>query len=490
MENKTTTTQQEIDLATIMKSLAKQKGLIFIITLLCALIVLAFQFSKLAFYAPEQLNYPIAIEFISENNIKYPNGTPFSASDIIAPVNLKEVMQELDFNPNMRSTLISLSVKSGNQLINLARKSLLEQINYNKKQPKEMLKPIKQTLSDLKRISATYVTLSLNLRKTNLTVQEGEQLLKKLVKNWAKRSIDKGLIGSGISYPHMPFSLDKGNDIVNNYDLLYTYTNTMMKSLDSFSNYSGAKSLMVEGHNINDLQIKLNNLISKEIKIMRAYSYSQSSLIEDSGYLMEANVFAQSNILELKKDELEKRMANYSELINAITTTGGILSQNNKDESINSLSTQAQIDQGILNDLLNLGSKVSATDMKKDLIERRLKTSEKLFEIEKEISIISGFNDNDKSYPLDNRKQVIAMLPTLLNKSIKKVNNIHGIFVRMVTEYADMSLQKGITLYSPLGDPSLSNPFDIAMDKVILMTLIGAFLGLILGFIVALTRTL
>lgn len=491
MENKTTTTQQEIDLATIMKSLAKQKGLIFIITLLCTLIVLAFQFSKLAFYAPKQLNYPIAIEFISENNIKYPNKMPFSASDIIAPVNLKEVMQELelDIDNNMKNLLSSLAVKNGNQLINLAKESLLEQINYNKKQPKEMLKPIKQTLSDLKRLSATYITLSLDIGKSHLTEQEGEQLLKKLVENWAKTAIDRGLINPDISYPHVPFRLDEESSVIDNYDYLSAYAGLMIESFDSFSTYSGAKSVTIEGHNINDLQRKLRNLITKDIHIMRAYSYAQSALMEDSEHLIEAGIFAQSRMLELRKNELEKKIKSYNELILSLNTNN----QENPSK-VNGMARTAtpspQLEQGVLNELLDLGSKVSTIDLKKELIEQQLKASEELFSIEKETAIILGSGEVDDTTPLPNRQKVIAILPRLLQRSVDKVNEIQDIFAQMIKQYSDMSLQKGITLYSPLGNPKLSNPFDIAMDKVILMTLIGAFLGLILGFIVALIRTL
>lgn len=491
MTNNLDTRNDEIDLVGVIKSLLKQKGLIFIITVLFALVVLAFQASKLAFYAPKQISYSVAIEFISADNRNYPNQTPFSASDLIAPVNLRAVTEELGMSNKMSEILFALSVKSGNQLINSTELAFLEQTKKKKGQPKELLEATNQALSDLKQLSATYVTLSLDLEKVEISVRESKQLLENLVSNWAKSAIDKGLIDPNISYPHVSFQLNEKGNIIDNYDYLITYAGTLRKAFKVFEKYSGVRSIQVDGHSLNDLQRKLKQLINKEIQIMRSYSYSQSNLVKDDEHLIEANIFAQNHMLGLKKSELEKKIASYNELINSLNSTGkDDPSQVSGAREVSSLSLQPQFEKGVLNELLDLGSKVSTIDLKKDLIERRLEASEELFAVEKEIAIVMGAGEKSDLAPLANRQKVINLLPNLLKRNADKVNEIQAMFVRMIDEYSNMKLQKGIALYSPLGSPRVIDRFGIPLKKTMIMLFIGVFLGLVVGLMVALIRTL
>ncbi len=474
----------EIDLMLIFKNLFKQRGLIIAFAFAFLLLGAAFQFSKLAFFAPKTVNYPVAINFVSVNKSHYPNGTAFSPEDIISPENIQSVLATSEYQLTLADVTKGISIDPTNSLIKSTRESLQSELS-GKKIPNEKVVEVKEALDLLKNQATTYVTLSLDLSKVKLSEAEAKSFLKAVAGAWADNALKTGLINPNISYPQVAFTYDKSTAIIDNYDRLLSYSKDLNQAIKQLAGLKGSHVFLANGKNLNDLKRTVENIISNDIKVMRSYSYSISPALMKENQLLAIQIHSQLRVKELNKAEIQKKIATYDlilEKLNSEETVG----RANSQQSLNNQSIEANMDQNVLNDLLHLGSKVSSSDLKKEIINKRIDASEKLFALEKEIDLVASNINSDEV--TKSQQKMIALMPTLFERTVKEINHAQETFMQLLGEYQKISLDNKNALYSAVSSPYVTNAFGFPLKKSLVILMAAALMGLFIGCAIALLR--
>ncbi|MDP8163039.1 Wzz/FepE/Etk N-terminal domain-containing protein [Pasteurella skyensis] len=472
----------EIDLLAIIKNLFRQRGLIIAFTLAFLLLGGAFQFSKLAFYAPKAVSYPIAVEFIASGDKNYPNGTSFSPEDIISPENIKSSLESAHIDINIKSFFDAISVDATNALIKGTEASLLQSL-AQKKIPQEQVKEVKEALKLLKYNTQTYITLTLDLSKMQLADERAKELLKVIVNTWAENAIKKGLINPNISYPKESFVYDKEAAIIDNYDKLLSYSKDLSAAFKGLSGLQGSHSISIGDQNLNDLSRKVNDIINNDINVMRSYAYSVSPELIKHNKFLEIQIFSQLRVKELDRAEIQKKIEAYDFVLTKLNSNTGV--STHSQQPLKQRAIEANLDQNVLNDLLDLGSKVSSSDLKKEIINKRIAASEKLFSLEKEIDMISG---NVNNVDMENQQKVVNLLPSIFAQTAEKINKSQQVFMLLLEKYNTLFLNKGSSLYSSVASPYVVNSLSFPLKRSLLVLLAATFMGLFIGIAIALMR--
>ncbi len=475
----------EIDLTVLFKNLLKQRGLIIAFALAFMLLGGAFQFSKLALYVPKQISYPIAVDFASATDGHYPNGSAFAFSDLIAPENIKDALKAAKLNIKPEAITESLSIDGGNVLFTDTEEKLLARLN-DKKLPEDQVAEVRKALVDLRDTARVYATLSLDLSKLKLSTTDAQKLLKQIVSSWADNALKQGLISPNISYPKESFIYDKNAVIIDNYDQLVVYGRNLQSAFAHLSELSASDTVSVDGQNLNDLTRKIKGLLANDIHVMRAYAYSISPALIESNPLLEVQIFSQRRVKDLTKEELEKKIKAYDEVLAQLgyrperANLGSQVSL--KDEA-----SETSLDKSILNELLNLGSKLSSSELRTEIVNRRIRTAEELFAVEREIAMIEGNASSTQSS--ENQRQIIASMPKIFEKSVNEINALQKTFVAILAEYKKINLNKSSSLYSAVADAYVANPWNIPLKKTLITLIAAMMVGLCLGVVVALMRS-
>ncbi|MBR0572989.1 MULTISPECIES: Wzz/FepE/Etk N-terminal domain-containing protein [Pasteurellaceae] len=483
-ENTNVIANDEIDLLAMFKNLFRQRGLIIAFTLAFFLFALAFQFSKLAFYTPKTVNYPIAIEFISSSDSRYPNGVKFSPEDIIVPENIKLALEDTNIDADIRGVSKAISIEATNSLIKIAENTLLNNLS-NKKITKDQVEETKASLDLLKNNAKTYVTLSLDLSQIKLSENDAKKLLKAVATEWSKNAVTKGLVSPNISYPQEAFVYDKNAVIIDNYDKLLNYSKGVEVALEKLSMLDGSNSISVNNYNLNDLTRTIKDVIDNDINVMRSYTYSISPELVKYNKLLEMQIFSQLRVKELDRAEINKKIATYDFILSKLSTN--IESSNTVQQPLKNPSIEANMDKSMLNDLLHLGSQLSSSELKKEIINKRIAASEKLFSLEKEIDMIAGSISSISD--TENQQKTIAMIPTIFENTVKKVNESQKIFMILLNEYKKLSMNKNSSLYSTVAEPYIANSFGFNLKKSLIILFASTFMGLFIGMGIALLRS-
>ncbi|PIE74340.1 MAG: hypothetical protein CSA19_00245 [Deltaproteobacteria bacterium] len=472
----------EIDLSALFKNLLRQRGLIVGFALLFTLLGGAFQFSKLAFYVPKTLNYPIAVEFSSAVKGFYPNGSTFSFRDILEPENVKDALAETKIKLDLKSLLNSLSVQHSNKLFSDTEELLLAQLGQ-KKLPKDQVEATQKALEALRESAKMYATLSLDFSKVKLSNHDAEKLLHSIVSHWADNALRKGLIKPNISYPEQTFTYDEKAIVIDSYDELVAYTRNLQEAVQSLSELPASDTVVFEGQSLNDVSRKLNDVFVNDVKVMQSYVYSISSILVKENELLGIRIFSQHRVKKFAKEELEKTIKSYDDVLAKLDYS----SEKNISTqlSLQGEKSQTNMDSSVLTELLSLGSKVSSSDLRKDIVNKRIEAAKKLFLIEKEIEMIEGGVDTETTV---NHDKVVASIPKMLKETVDEVNELQKVFAGLVSEYEKISLNKSSALYSPISDAYVGNPLELPIKKTLIVLVAATLLGLCLGGVVALMR--
>lgn len=476
----------EINLTDILKTLLRQRGIIFAATLFFLLLALVYQLSKVAFYTPKTVKYPIAIEFISAENMGYPNNTAFSVSDIIAPDNIQQALNQIETTVKLEDFISAISASNSNPLFEDTEKYLLTRLG-DKKLPADQVEAVKDALNGLKLASKTYTTLQLDLSEVKLSAGEATKLLEAIVASWSDNAIKEGLINPNVSYPSEPFSFDKEAVIIDNYDKLNVYVGSLKEALEKLALLKGSDSIRAEGKSLSDLSRNINELLLNDIGVMRAYAYSISPQLVTKSPMLEVQIFSQRRVKSLNKEELKKQIDAYDEILSKLDTN--VDRRPLKTQvSFDAPTVETGVEKGTLNELLDLGSQLSSSELKKEVIQKRIEVAERLFELEKELAMIEGKQLDDTAITAS-QMTIIEKMPMMFAKTVNEVNNMHATFIQWIEAYKRLVLNKGSRLYSQVSSPFTVNSLGISLKKVLLTLAAASLMGFFLGVMLALVRT-
>jgi len=473
----------EIDLLDLLKSIWSQRGLIIGFMLISVLAVLSFHFAKASFTTVKSIDYPITVSFLKENRFNYPSGVAFSPRDLITSDVLQNTVLQLDSHIALADLEKAIAVKSSNSLLKAAE-GKLKKLLENAKTPEDIATAAKENLHNLQELGRGYITLSLDLAKLKITAQQGSLLLETVAQEWARLSIERGLMNLDIDRPLVPFIIKEGSNLIDDYDQAASYLKSLNIAVAQLSSLSGSSSLIVNNMSLADLERRLDSLGDRDIGPLREFAYSNSDSLSHSDMAIQVRLFARQRLLNLEHDRLTKLIASFDV---AAEQLGANIKQQQypgSNSSNGSQSGTAQFDKSFLDSLIQLGTKLSAVDTRKQLFDRRMKAVDSLLGLEKEIAILKGASA-DKVLKIDPVVILGGALITIKDDLNEVQKNI-GHFVDAVRE---LTLNSNSQVYIADTAPQVRGGFMQLAPRFAMFVVLSAILGLFLGVFVALIRS-
>jgi hypothetical protein len=482
LANSNDVNRDEIDLIDLIKNIWSQRGLVLGFMLMAVLAVLSFHLSKASFATPSRIDYPISISFINDSKLNYPNGIAFSPRDLITSNVLQNAIKISGLEIMLDSLQQSVAVESSNSIL-AKSEDKLSGLLANAKTPEEIRLAAESSLQYLKQAGRGYITVSLDLQELGINSQQGSSLLQILVGEWAKLSLERGLMNVDIARPFVPFTIDENSNLIDNYDQASNYLNSLNLAVSQLSELGGTSSLVVSRMSIEDVQRRLNALGDRDIGPLREFAYSNSASLAEADSAIQVRLFARQRLLDLEHARLTKLISSYDLALEQ-------LGSDNKQQQYSGRSgdsrqgNSAQFDQSFLDSLLQLGTKLGAVDTRKQLFERRIKAVEELLSLEKEISILLG-TSSDKVMKI-NPDVILKGALITIEKDLNEIQQNIGQFVDAIRE---LTLESHTQVYIANSAPQVRGGYMQLAPRFALFVVLGGVLGLFLGIFVALIRS-
>jgi len=476
-----TVASDEIDLVDLIKNIWRQRGLVIGMMILSIVAVLGFHLSKASFSTASAVDYPISLSFLSEDKSKYPNGIAFSPRDLITSSVLQKAIKASGLEIPLGLLEKSIRVESSNSILK-ASETKLSGMLANAKTPEEVRLAAELVLQDLQESGRGYSTISLDLTQLALNAQQASSFLQILVDEWAKLSIERGLMNADITRPLVSFSISEGSNLIDNYDQASNYLNSLSLAVLQLSDLSGTGSLVVNNMSIEDVQRRLTALGDRDIGPLREFAYSNSSALARADSAIQVRLFARQRLLDLEHARLTKLINSYDLALAQLGSDNSQQGSNRSDQSLQ--GNAAQFDQSFLDSLLQLGTKLGAVDTRKQLFDRRITAVEELLSLEKEISILLGTSS-------DNTMKISpeVILKTALVNIEKDLNEIQQNVGQFVDAIRELTIESHAQVYIANSAPQVRGDFMQLAPRFALFVVLGGVLGLFLGIFVALIRS-
>jgi hypothetical protein len=358
----------------------------------------------------------------------------------------------------------------------------LSGILANAKTPEEVRVAGKQVLKDLQESGLGYATVRLDISKLPLNTQQASSFLQVLVDEWAKLSIERGLMNADITRPLVSFSISEGTNLIDNYDQASNYLNSLSLAVLQLSDLSGTSSLVVNNMSIEDVQRRLTALGDRDIGPLREFAYSNSAALAKADSAIQVRLFARQRLLDLEHARLTKLINSYDLALEQLGSDKNQQGSNRSDQNLQ--GNAGQFDQSFLDSLLQLGTKLGAVDTRKQLFDRRITAVEELLSLEKEISILLG-TSSDKAMKISPE---VILKNALINieKDLNEIQQNVGQFVEAIRE---LTIESHAQVYVASSAPQVRGGFMQLAPRFTLFVVLGGILGLFLGIFVALIRS-
>ncbi len=472
--------EDEISLTDLFRNLWCQRGLVLAITAAMAALVLIYHLGKASFAVPSRVDYPVALTFINGKGT-YPNGLVFSPRDLMAPGVIKKLLTD---NPDISvaADLLqeALSVSYSNSLMLMAEDKLSASL-ANAKTPEDIRTVAQTALADMRDNSRSFLTVSLDLKKSGLTIPEGSKVVTGLVNAWADLSLQRGLGNVDIDRPVSAFEVRPAMNLIDIYDGASKYLLSLKRAVSQLAQQPGSSSLIIGGRTLEDIQRDIDALDVTDIGPLREFAYSNSADLASSDPAIKVRLFARQRLLNLEHERLSKLIVSYDAALTQLSRSARGLSQG--QGGLSNSSGDVQLDQSLLESMLSLGNKLGDVDMRKDLFERRTKATEDMLSLEKELAILNGSATNQYG-ELDSQEILQAALPGITEGLNRLQQQIDAFFIA----YRDQSLQSNGRLYVADSAPQVRGGHIQFASRIGLHLALGAVLGGMLGILIALIR--
>lgn len=472
--------EDEISLTDLIHTLWLQRGLILGCTLLVVMAVLSFHFFKLSFAVPHRVDFPVSLTFLGNSN-EYPNGTPFSPRDLVAPSVLDAVISQRGLTLTVDELAAALSVNFSNSLM-LAGETKLTQLLAEARTPEDIRRAAAQVLDDVRRESSHFITLGLDLKESGLAADQAGDVARAIVDTWAQQAVRRGLMNININRPMTPFIISDAMNLIDVYDNAAVYLVSLRNTVRQLSALPGNDSLLVNGRTLDDINRDLKTLDTVDVGPLREFAYSNAAELMAGDPAGRVRLLARQRLLALEQDRLEKLIRSYDRALDQLAS--GASGEQLRPVSSGHPMAGTQLDQSFLNSMLELGHRLGGVDMRQQLFERRTRAVEDLLSLEKEIAILGGSLDAKTYEGLDSR----MILRSALDGIADRLNHLQQQLDAFVAVYRDQTLQSGGRLFIADAGPVVRGGTMQLGRQVGLHLLLAVVSGGLLGLLLALVR--
>lgn len=467
-----TVVADEITFKDIVLKIYRRRRLVLIHAVLFAVLVLAFHCKKQTFFVATEVRYSIALTFLNSAGT-YPNGTIFSLSDIVSTDILRDVIATQ--NLNITTQQLSKAVH-----VNYSYSSIVDDEHKFQKRLFEV-----SSVSDIRRVAMTEIQsirkkaqtglyVAIDTSSLGVSVAEGRDILTNIVSTWIAEAINSGLLNVDIKRPVRPFVLEENRRLLDAFDNAEVYLMALEDAVREMAKLPGINALIVDNYKLSDVRHEVEQLGSTDIRPLRKYAYANSHSIVNANQIDEIKLLARKRLLKLELWHVEQLISSYDLTLVKI----------NQDVVRDAAGTNigqangAQIDQSFLSSMLDIGSKLSSHNLRKDIHDRRSQAMLKSLALEKEISILEGTTMANTD--------AAAVLMAELSDIEKSLNQIQAKITLLVDGYRSKVLKNGSRLYIPHPEMTVFGGASGLFASVAKYVFLGLILGGMVGIVFAL----
>ena len=474
-------TNDEIDLTALVANLWRQRGLIVGFMVASVAAIIAYQAARGLFSAQQQVDYPIALTFLQSQQARYPSGNAFSPNDLKAPIILKAVLAQYSLGVPIDTFAKAINVSYSNSLLAEAQQKLEDMLADGNQQPEDVRDDTLKVLDDLKQDSQRYITIHLDIEPLGLTVAQSVKIVQSLVEQWVRTSFEQGLFDADIGRPVHPLQIASATNLIDSYDLAENYSASIAKAVRQLAAIPGVESLTIKNKSLSDLQREVSVLQQADINPLRAYAYSNASLLAKANPAAQVRLMSRKRLLELEQQRLTKLIASYDQALEQMSVS---YAQADVQRPYDAGQGNLQLDQSVINSLLQMGSELGGVDNRNKLFELRTQTEQQLYQLEKEMAILTGVTDDSAPASLDAIKILQQALPGIE----QRLSALQQDLTAFVVAYRERTIQSGTDVYSAQSAPMVSGAYHSSLKRALTYSVLAAVLGMMLGVFIALIR--
>lgn len=473
-------TEEGIDLAQVIKDLVKEKKR-FIKNGLWALVIWFGLFLAYAFatYNPSHFySLVLSLNFPQAAQSKYPNGSPFSASDIVSNTVLEKVWTE--------NKLADRGIKLQDFQKSLTAIPYTGEINFIDTKYKGLLATKNLTRADIERIEADYraevsqaasktIKLVLDSGKNSYDLTTASKVLNDIATTWSQTAIEKLGVSRSPVLDGLVLNESMKNQppyVVLNYlnDLIFKAQAVIraMRGDPNSNTYRDPQSNL----NLSGVSAKLQEISTYQVDRLDAFvaistKPSEWEILETQYKLKELRAY--KALLGDKAETSRKALADYSNNINKSTYASGDRGRGGSD------GTGLQIDGDAITKLLSLAGQAKDAEYRQKLTSDRIALENEssdldiqIQKLERRLAMANVAKNNQ--FTEGSKKQYEALLGNIFNE----LTGLIGIVTRIqISAQKDFVGDSGL-LYTLVSQPESYAPGRSALKKAGLISIFAA----------------
>ncbi len=473
----------EIELRDIILPIWQAKYRILIISILMAGLVLCYHLIRYSFTSPSQYSVAVNFNFEGVEKAMYPNGVHFSPNDLLSNNIFRRVYDELQLSEkevDFSDFSAAITIKPGFYGEDLLKSTAIDIASKDKK----------ITVEDFNQLVATYThainiysrqsaIISLDNSDLHFNQQQAEAVLLKIPEIWAEFSIQElGVMNVFSDLVTIDVSQNLGVEPLVMVSKLADYSALLKKSLTRLEALPRAHSIVEKKsrYSINDLAFQLKQIDKYQVNTLRAVIIENESFSNDLG-LHESFRAGQLAKLHREKGELVRMIKVYDEITEQFDQLSfkGNQPKREKDNSDSDKMAiySPQYGDALVNNLLELGSKMADPAFRKDLLNEKITLALKLQEIETEIEI---FSNNSTGSKKGNTLSKAEIMKYIAQAGIE-LDALSIAIASIVEQFNSYAYNNQGSLYSLSGDIMVREGYMLNDPKLKLKLVVGFILG-------------
>ena len=473
----------EIELRDIILPIWQAKYRILIISILMAGLVLCYHLIRYSFTSPSQYSVTVNFNFEGVEKATYPNGAHFSPNDLLSNNIFRRVYDELELSKkgvDFSDFTAAITIKPGFYGKDLLKSTAIEIASKDKK----------ITVEDFNQLVATYTNainvysrqsavIALDNSKLHFNRQQAEAVLLKIPEIWADFSIQElGVMNVFSDLVTIDVSQNLGVEPLVMVSKLADFSALLKKSLTRLETLPRAHSIVEKKsrYSINDLSFQLKQIEKYQINTLRAVIIENQSFSNNLG-LHESFRAGQLDKLHREKGELVRMIKVYDEItqqFDQFSFKGQHSKAKNKNTDAEKMAVYSpQYGDALVNNLLELGSKMADPEFRKELLNDKIKLALKLQEIETEIEIYSNSSNSSNKDKVISKTEIMSYIA----QAGTELDDLSSAIASIVEQFNSYAYNNQGSLYSLSGDIMVREGYMLNDPRLKLKLVLGFILG-------------
>ena len=475
--------EDEIDLRDVFSPIWQARYRILIICFLMSGLVFGYHLIRYSFSSPSQYFSTVNFNFEGVEKATYPNGVQFSPNDLISNNIMRRVYDDLKLLENgveFPDFTTAITINSGFYGDVLLKSIAADIASKDKKiSVKDFNKLVAEYMNAINTYSRQSAVITFDNSRLHFGQQKAEAVLLKIPEVWAEYSIQEvGVMNVFNELITLNVSSNLGNEPLVMINKLADYSQLLKKSLTQLEGLPRAHSIVekVSQYSINDLVYKLSQIDKYQVNILRSVIVNNKVYSNDVG-LHESFRVGQLDRLHRDKGELVRMVKVYDQISEQFDQMSSNRNSSIIEKDSNTLNAKTnyspQYGDALVNNLLELGSKIADPEFRKTLLNKKITLALNLQKVETEIEVFGGSGSGSGSGKSIPKKEVLVYIA----KAGKELDALSNSIESIVKQYNSYAFNNLGSLYSLTGEVIAVEGYALNDPKLKLKAVIGFILG-------------